>query len=261
MKPFEELEFYDDFMFGVIMRNTEFCKGVLEILLDIKIDRIEYPELQKSVEPFYTTKGVRFDVYVENGNRVFDIEIQNSPETELGKRSRYYQSMIDMASLMRGQEYEDLKESKVIFLCRFDPFKKGLPCYTIEKACKEDGSVELNDKATLYVFNCKAYESVGNSELQKFLKYVETGHAESDFTRRLQKMVEIQKEKEELKTTYLAWSLADHDARARGEREGMNRKAVESAKNFLALHVATNEQIAQAVGLPLETIEELAKQV
>ena len=68
-------------------------------------------------------------------------------------------------------------------------------------------------------------------------------------------MVETQKKVEELKKTYLSWSLHDSDVR----REGMTEKAVESAKNLLAMNVLSHEQIAQAVGLPLETIAELAQ--
>ena len=44
-KPFEELEFSDDFMFKKIMHNPEICAGVIERLLKIKVARIEYPEL------------------------------------------------------------------------------------------------------------------------------------------------------------------------------------------------------------------------
>ncbi len=277
MKPFEELAFYDDFMFGQIMHDRETCKTVLEILLGIKIDRLEYPELQKSVEPFYATKGVRYDVYVEDGKRVYDVEIQNSTEPAIGKRTRFYQSMLDVAALMRGQSYEELKESIIIFICRYDPFQKGIPCYTVERKCREDGSVQLKDEATLYIFNCKAYENVENRELSGLLKFIECGEAETEFTRRLQKMVEIKKENEGLKTTYLSWSLAEHDAIRKGRAEGMaeglaagiskgiregraNEKLA-NARNLLAMKVLTNEQIAQAVGLPLETVEELADQL
>ena len=104
-------------MFGHIMKDKDICKTAMEILLDIKIDRIEYPELQKTVAPFYTSKGIRMDVYVDDGRRVYDVEIQNSEEVNLGKRTRYYQSMLDIDSLMQGQSYEELKESIIIFLC------------------------------------------------------------------------------------------------------------------------------------------------
>ena len=49
MKPIEELTFTDDYMFGYVMRNEEICKGLLERLLQIKIERLEYPELQKTI--------------------------------------------------------------------------------------------------------------------------------------------------------------------------------------------------------------------
>ncbi len=42
----------NDFLFGKIMQNPELCKELLQrILPDLKIDRIEYPELQKSIKP------------------------------------------------------------------------------------------------------------------------------------------------------------------------------------------------------------------
>ena len=68
-KPIEELTFTDDFMFGRILQNPEICKGLLERLLEIKIDKIEYPTLQKTISPHYKSKGIRLDVYVEDSSR------------------------------------------------------------------------------------------------------------------------------------------------------------------------------------------------
>lgn len=42
-KPYHELTFTDNFMFCKIMeKNPELCRQMLEIILEIKIDRIEY---------------------------------------------------------------------------------------------------------------------------------------------------------------------------------------------------------------------------
>ena len=122
VKPIEELTFTDDFMFGRIMQNPEICKGLLERLLEIKIDKIEYPILQKTIAPHYKAKGIRLDVYVQDSNRVFDIEIQNSLDENLPKRTRYYQSMMDVDLLLKGKNYTELKESFVIFICKDDFF-------------------------------------------------------------------------------------------------------------------------------------------
>ena len=72
-------------------------------------------------------------------------------------------------------------------------------------------------------------------------------------------MVETQKKVEELKKTYLSWSLHDSDVRREGRKEGIQENKLENARNLLAMNVLSHEQIAQAVGLPLETIEELAR--
>ena len=110
LKPIEELTFTDDYMFGYVMRNPEICKGLLERLLKIKIERLEYPELQKSISPYYESKGIRLDVYVKDSDKIYDIEIQNGKNINLCKRTRYYQSMI---SVLQYLENRNKGESRV----------------------------------------------------------------------------------------------------------------------------------------------------
>ena len=53
IKKFEDLEFSDDFMFKKVMMDEEICKGVIERLLHIKVDHLEYPEIEKQLNPYY----------------------------------------------------------------------------------------------------------------------------------------------------------------------------------------------------------------
>ena len=131
----------------------------------MKIGKIEYPSLQKSISPFYESKGIRLDVYTADESHVFDIEIQTSIPPDLGKRTRYYQSMMDCDNLLKGQNYNDLKESYVIFICLSDPFKLGLPVYTFRNICEENPSAELNDKSYKVFYNASAYEKETDKEL------------------------------------------------------------------------------------------------
>ncbi len=48
--------------------------------------------------------------------------------------------------------------------------------------------------------------------------------------------------------------------RAEGREEGREEKAVEDARNLIKLNLGNPEQIAQAVGLPLEQVLELQKE-
>ena len=52
------------------MNNPEICRRLLEILLDIKIKHISFPEKQKTIEILSDGKGVRLDVYVDDENEM-----------------------------------------------------------------------------------------------------------------------------------------------------------------------------------------------
>ena len=220
-KPVEELVFSDDFMFGAVMREPDICKGVLERLLKIKIDRIEYTDLQKHISPFYSKKGVRLDVYVSGSDKVFDVECQSYKIEDIGKRTRYYQAMIDTDSLMKGAVYSELKESFVIFICLDDPFCNELPTYTFERECKENKDVKLGDMTHHVIFNAAAYGKEQDPNVRAFLSFVKNNMAEDEFTRGISNMVQTKKFEQTFINDYLAWNLHETDVERRGREEGL----------------------------------------
>lgn len=71
---------------------------------------MEYPEAHKSIRPDADAKSVRLDVYVsDDKGTVYDIEMQMTDTKELPKRTRYYQSMIDLQLIDRVEYYKNLK--------------------------------------------------------------------------------------------------------------------------------------------------------
>ena len=264
-KPIEELTLADNFMFCHIMKNDELCKELLEKLLHIKIDHIIYPELEKELSVFYESKSVRLDVYIKDSDRVFDIEIQNYPQEHLPLRTRYYQSMIDVDNLLKGEAYSNLKESFIIFICQFDPFNENLPCYTFKNICKENTTIELQDKTSKIIFNSTAYENENDVDIKNFLKYIKTQETTDDFTCKLNSFVEKAKQNQELRSYYLSMNIHDSDIRrvalAEGKQigllEGAEQTKIETAKKMLQEGL-TVEQIARCTDLPLEKVQELA---
>lgn len=99
----------------ILTTRLDLCKELLELILDIKIRKVEIAEQQKNVDITYDGKGVRFDVYVDDAeNTVYDIEIQTTRQKDLPKRTRYYQGMIDLNLIQKGMRYSELKKSYVI---------------------------------------------------------------------------------------------------------------------------------------------------
>ena len=225
-KSVEELTFTDDFMFGTVMKNKPICKGVLERLLHIKVGKIEYPSLQKTIAPFYESKGIRLDVYVAESSRIFDIEIQASVPLDLPKRTRYYQSLMDVDNLLRGQSYTELKDSYVLFICTQDPFGKGFPAYTFENTCREAGSLFLDDRTIKVFYNASAYGKEKDNELHALLRYLCEKQATSHFTQTIDGFVESTKNNEKFRSVYMSLNIHRDDLLMAGEKIGFERGVV-----------------------------------
>ena len=268
IKPVEELRFTDDFMFCRVMQNPDLCKGVIERLLGIKVEKIEYPELQKEIRPYYSAHGVRLDVYVKDSNRIFDIEMQTSIPEDLPRRMRYYQSMIDIDTLMKGSDYASLKESYVIFLCTKDPFGFGLPVYTFKTVCKEKSSFALDDGINKIFFNASAFASEKNLEIKGFLGYLCNGKPSDCFTKDIDQRVERLKLNEIFRSDYMMDALPLYDARQAGLKEGIalgekrgllagERNAkFNTAKKMLENKISL-DLIVECTGLSIEEVKKL----
>ena len=165
----ESLTFANNFLFCKILESEpDICRRILELLLHIKIERLEMTQSEQTIQVGLDSRSIRCDVYAKDEKRVFDIEIQTTNRANLPKRSRYYQSMIDMDCLMHGEDYENLKESYVIFLCLGDVFGKGLPAYFFENICVQDGKTRLNDGAYKVFFNASEYDKIKSKDEKAF---------------------------------------------------------------------------------------------
>ena len=270
-KKIEDLTFIDNGMFQAVMHEPGISEAVVERLLHVKVKKIVYPELEKTIEPFYTLKGVRLDVYLKDEDKVIDVELQTYKQDAIGKRTRYYQSMIDIDSLMKGQDYAELPDSYVLFICTYDPFNKnkdqgfGLPCYTFKNTCLENEAVSLDDKSIKVIYNASAYKAVEDEKVRDFLHFVSTNEPSDTFSQTLSDTVAKLKDNEKFKKDYAAMNLHDRDimkaAKAEGIAEGSQQKAIEAAINLLKMKLGTPEQIAQAQGLTLEKVLELQKKI
>ena len=187
-KRYEDLTFTDDFMFCKVLSNNEdICKELLELILGIRITKIVVIHKQQEISITADAKSVRLDVYVEDdANSVYDIEMETTKKKNLPKRSRYYQGMIDLNIIERGDKYDKLKKSFVIFLCLKDPFNKGLHVYTFENTCKEAPDLLLGDETTKVFINAAGTADDISDEMTEFLRYLREGIGQSNLVQRME---------------------------------------------------------------------------
>lgn len=56
-------------------------------------------------------------------------------------------------------------------------------------------------------------------------------------------------------------NLHDYDIMEDGIQQGKQENKLENARNLLEMNVLSHEQIAKAVNLPLETVQQLAEEL
>jgi len=266
VKSIDDLEFTDDYMFGAVLHDEELCKGVIERLLKIKVAKIEYPELQKGIKTGFDSHGIRLDVYVADSDSVYDIEIQNKNYDNLGKRTRFYQSMIDSDFLLKGHEYSEMKNIFILFICKDDPFDLGLSQYTFESICHEKPDFALDDKCKKVFYNSSKYAVEKDAALRAFLNFVRSNQSTDDFTDRLQKRISDIKNNEYYRTEYMKMGTWEADIRREaikeGLEEGRQRGLLEASKEMakkLMQEGISLEIISRCTNLNVEELNKLSE--
>lgn len=265
-KKWEELELKDDFMFAKVMRDPELCKEMLERLLGIKIARIEYPEEQKTIDISYDSHGVRLDIYVQDDeNTVYNVEVQTTDTKELPKRSRYYQAMIDLNLLEKGEHYSKLNKSFIIFICTFDLFGKDFYQYTFENTCKEDTSIGLNDQATKIFFNTSGTIGDLSEEAKAFLKYVGGTTSDDSFVRKLEDKVNTARKNEEWRREYMTLYMRDLENKELGRQEGLlegrQEEKIQIVKMLLRKGLLSDAEIISVTEVSPEQLQEIKQSI
>ena len=238
-KSFDDLTIADDFMFCKVMQDEGICKQFLEMILAGQIGKIACLSPQNSVAAGIEAKSVRLDLLVKDeSGKSYDIEMQVSNEHNIPKRMRYYQAAIDIAFLDKGEHYKALNDSYIIFVCLFDAIGKNKPLYTFKNICIEDRQTPLRDGTKKLIINAQAFNKAEDKELKGFLEYVKTGTVNTEYTGRIETMIQTVKNNEQARQEYRFMSGFEMDAREEGIQqgkslgiaEGSRQKALETAR-------------------------------
>ncbi len=238
VKQYEELSFRDDFMFGKVMQDLGLCKDVIECLLGRSIGELAEAQSQKEFKFTKDGKSIRLDVFNRDSlGEIFDTEMQNLnhksiEHLDLPRRSRFYQSSIDIDFMEKNMSYKSLPDSNVLFICTFDPFGDGLCQYTFGEICKETGKM-LEDGTAKIFYNC-TYTGVDiPKELAQLYDYIETGNTTNPLTQRINSAVEKGRRNEIWRTEYMHFERILMDARDEGLEEGRKEGLEEGHKQGL----------------------------
>lgn len=244
----------DDFFSEALDEKIAPVEYILNTILereDIRVQRTEAQVEYKSA----TKRSIKLDIRaVDAEGRVMDIEIQRAEKGAGVRRARFHSSVIDRTLLEKGDDFESLVDTYVIFITEHDRFGAGLPLYHVERKITELNDAMFGDGAhIIYVngafrdlthpvgrlmhdMNCKDAEKMLNPLLAEEVRYLkETNGGRTQMCRAFEEIaMEAAKEAEE-------------------------KTKRETARNLIALNQMSLETIAKCVDLPLEEVQALAE--
>lgn len=258
-KKYEELTITDDFMFGKVMRHPGRCRRLLELILGIRIREVTFLDDQNTLNPDYTARGIRLDVYLEDAdNTVYNVEMQAKNTGDLSERSRYYQSVIDINMIEKGTSYRKLKKSYIIFICTFDPFGGSRYIYHFENLCREDPAIRLKDGTEKVFLNTKGTRDDVGEDLRRLLEYFESMVPRDAYTRELEDAVAEAREHTEWRREYMKLEAWEQRIRLEEREEGIAEGELKGETAKLASLISRKIKKGKT---PEETAEDLDEDI
>ena len=236
----------DDFLTKCFEGDTASIELVLRIVLEKPDLKVLDVRTQVFVENLLN-RSVRLDILATDSTGAkLNVEVQRSDKGAGRKRARYNSSMMDANLLKKGEDFDKLSETWVIFITENDVMEKGLPLYPIERCFLGTGERFEDGSHILYVNG--AYR--GDTPIGKLMHDFSCTDAADMYYGILADRVRFFKESKE---GIEIMCRAMEDMRNQTLKEGM----INVAKKMLEDGTITLEKIAEFVGLSVDEVRKL----
>ena len=236
----------DDFLTKCFEGDTASIELELRIVLEKSDLKVLDVRTQVFVENLLN-RSVRLDILATDSTGAkLNVEVQRSDKGAGRKRARYNSSMMDANLLKKGEDFDKLPETWVIFITENDVMGKGLPLYPIERCFLGTGERFEDGSHILYVNG--AYR--GDTPIGKLMHDFSCTDAADMYYGTLADRVRFFKESKE---GIEIMCRAMEDMRNQTLKEGM----INVAKKMLEDGTITLEKIAEFVGLSVDEVRKL----
>ena len=245
----------DDFFTKCFEGDTECVKLVLQIVLDKSDLNVVDVRTQVFVENLLN-RSVRLDVLAtDSTGQKYNIEIQRADKGAGRRRARYNSSMMDANLLKKGETFDALPETFVIFITENDVIGKGQAVYPVERCFIGTGEKFEDGSHILYVNG--AYRD--ESPIGKLMHDFSCSDPSDMHYRVLADRARFFKESKEGIATM---SKIIEDMRLQsykeGKAEGQEENKRETALRMLEVVKYSLDEISTISGLSLDEVKDLS---
>ena len=251
----------DVFMSKVFNQNIPATKLLISTILGQEVEIIS-AKGQWDIKSYKVDgRGIRLDIYARDSNgRYFDCEVQRDKKGASPRRARYYSAMIDSGVLKKGQNYDSIDDSYVIFITESDYFKQNKAVYHIDRTID---TKELFQDGNHILYVNASYR--GDDDLGRLLEDMNNRETSGFNYKEIKDVVRYYKVEQEGRE--IMRDLWDETIREQynegvqqgiqqgvqqGVQQGTYNSRTEALKNIMKNLKLTAEQAMDAMGIPQE---------
>ncbi len=252
----------DDFLTKCFEGDPKYIQLVLRIVLEMPDLVVVDVRTQVFVENLLH-RSVRLDILAtDSAGRRINVEIQRSDKGAGRKRARYNSSMMDANLLRKGENFDELPETYVVFITEHDVIGDGQPLYKVERYISgsnkkfEDGSHILyvngayRDETPIgklmHDFSCTDPEDMHYDVLAERVRF---------FKESKEGIAIMCKVMEDMRNESLREGM--REGRKEGRKEGIREEKKLTVLRMLEIGKYALEEVANISGLSLEEVEKL----
>ena len=256
----------DDFLTKCFEGDPKYIQLVLRIVLEMPDLVVVDVRTQVFVENLLN-RSVRLDVLAtDSTGRKINVEIQRSDKGAGRKRARYNSSMMDANLLQKGEKFDELPETYVVFITEHDVIGDGQPLYKIERYISgsnkkfEDGSHILyvngayRDETPIgklmHDFSCTDPENMYYDELAERVRFFKESKEGVAIMCKAIEDMRIESWKEGIKE-------GKREGIKEGKSEGIKEEKKLTVLRMLEAGKYALEEVSTISGLPLDEVKEL----
>ena len=246
----------NDIFMRNVLKEVSCTEYILQVIMNKKELKVIDQTLQKDYKNLQGRSAILDCVAKDAENNFFNVEIQGENDGASPKRARYHCSLLDMNLLNPGDPFDSLPETYIIFITKNDVLGYNRPISHIQRRIKENEDIFQDGQHILYV-NSKKQD---DTELGRLMHDLHCKEAGKMYNNILATRVHQLKETEEGVKTMCQeleeiYNEGEQSGFLRGEQSGKLKAKKETTLSLLEMGMSV-EQIAQAVNLSIETVQD-----
>lgn len=255
LETLEKLRILDDTLMREVFRNNlELAQFMLRIIIGKPDLVLTKEETQYDLQHLFGSRSITLDVFGEDSDgKQYDCEVQIADDGANAHRARYHSAVMDVDNLKIREDFRSLPDTYVIFITENDVWGEGQPIYLIDRI-NTTTSKHFNDGEHIIYVNGAYDNKDDTSDLAKLIHDFRCKKADEMVLTPFADIMKFLKETPK---------GVDRMCKVMEERvkDTEYRKAISIAVNLLKLETISREEIANATGLSLETINALAEEL